>query len=50
MRETLLVAEFDAAQIEHTVLHRTDHALSPPGLLALKESGHDPEGQVQAGP
>ena len=48
-RQALLVAQFDPAQVQHAVLHRREHALPAPGLLALIQRGDDAERQMQAG-
>src|SRR5580692_4134101 len=49
MGETLLVAQLDARQIEHTVLHRGGDALPLAGMGALIECGDDAEREMQAG-
>ena len=49
MGEPLLVAQLDAAEVEHAVLHRGQHALAAAGALALVERAHDAERQMQAG-
>src|SRR5262249_24960863 len=49
MREPLLVTQLHARQIEHTVLHGTQHLLAAAGAHALVERCHDPEGEMQAG-
>ena len=48
MRETLLVAQLDAAQIEHAVLHRGEHLLAAAGAVALIERADDAEREMQA--
>ncbi len=48
-REPLLVAQLHAAEIEHAVLHRREHALAAAGGVALVERGDDAERQMQAG-
>ena len=47
--EALLVAQLDAAEVQHAVLHRRQHALAAAGALALVERAHDAQRQVQAG-
>ena len=47
--EPLLVAQLDAREIEHAVLHRREHALAAAGAVALVECAHDAEGEVQPG-
>ena len=48
-RQALLVAQLDAAQVEHAVLHGGEHLLPAPRALALIERRHDAERQVQSG-
>ncbi len=48
-REALLVAQLDAAQIEHAVLHRREHPLAAAGRVALIERGDDAEREMQPG-
>jgi hypothetical protein len=50
VREPLLVAQLDAAEVQHAVLHRRQHALATAGALALVERAHDAQRQVQAAP
>ena len=45
--EALLVAQLDAAQVEHAVLHRGQHLLAAAGRLALVERRDDAERQMQ---
>ncbi len=47
--QALLVAQLDAAEIEHAVLHRGEHALSLAGHGALIERRDDAERQVKPG-
>ena len=46
--EPLLVAQFDAAEIKHAVLHGAEHLLSAPGPCALIERRYDAEREMQA--
>src|ERR1700744_1273347 len=46
--EALLVAQLHAAQVQHRVLHRREHALAAARGLALEERRHDAQRQVQA--
>src|SRR5439155_5801147 len=48
-RQALLIAQLDAAEIEHAVLHRREHFLAPTRRVALVKRGNDAERQVQAG-
>src|SRR5690606_11704590 len=47
--EALLVAQLDAREIEHAVLHRGQHALAAAGEVALHQRADDAEGQMKAG-
>src|SRR5262249_14260854 len=47
--ETLLVAQLDAGQVEHAVLHRAQHLLAAAGADALVERADDAEGEMQPG-
>ncbi len=47
--ETLLVAQFDAREIEHAVLHGAEHLLAAAGAGALEKRGDDAEREMQAG-
>ena len=47
--EALLVAQFDAAEIEHAVLHGAEHLLAAAGAVALIERGDDAEREMQPG-
>src|SRR3546814_8716147 len=47
--ETLLVAQLDAAEVEHRVLHGDLDALALAGLLALQQGGQDAGDAVYAG-
>src|SRR3954454_21622052 len=49
MREALLVAQLDARQIEHAVLHCAQHLFPAPSADALIERRHDAEREMQAG-
>src|SRR5262249_51616452 len=49
MLEPLLVAQLDAGEIEHTVLHGAEHALAAAGAITLIERAHNAECQVQPG-
>src|SRR5947209_16660187 len=49
MGEALLVAQLDPGEVEHTILHRGGNALSPAGLGALVDRGHNAERQMQPG-
>ena len=48
-REPLLIAQLHAAQIEHAVLHRREHALTAAGRVALVQGRHDAQRQMQSG-
>ncbi len=48
VRKPLLVAQLDAAQVQHTVLHGTGHALAAPRLLSVKQGSDDAQCQMQA--
>ena len=47
--EALLVAQLDAAEIEHAVLHRRGHHLALVGPRPLVERGHDAEREMKPG-
>ena len=47
--EALLVAQLDAAEVEHAVLHRCQNPLSTTGFFPLEQGGDDTERQMQAG-
>ena len=47
--QALLVAQLDAGQVEHAVLHRAEHALAAAGSVALIERRDDAEREMQAG-
>ncbi len=49
MPEPLLVAQLDAAQIQHAVLHRHIDLLAAPGGVALEQRGDNTQRQMQAG-
>src|SRR6185295_11245885 len=48
MREALLVAQLDAREIQHAVLHRAEHFLPAAGADTLIERRRDAEREVQA--
>ena len=47
--EALLVAELNAREVEHAVLHGGEHALTAAGAHALIKRGHDAEREMQPG-
>src|SRR5262245_25388208 len=47
--QALLVAQLDAGEIAHAVLHGGEHALAASGAHALVERADDAEGEMQAG-
>jgi hypothetical protein len=47
--EALLIAQLHAAQIEHAILHRGEHALTAARRVALVQSRHDAERKMQSG-
>ncbi len=47
--QPLLVAQLDATQIQHPVLHRGEHLLPAPRTHALIQGGDDSQGKMQAG-
>src|SRR5215471_1619459 len=49
MGEPLLVAQLDASEVEHAVLHGDVDALAAAGAVALIERAHDADCEVQAG-
>src|SRR5436190_1773822 len=49
VRQALLIAQLDAGEVEHAVLHGAEHALPAAGTDALIERAHDAEGEVQPG-
>ena len=49
MREALLVAQLDAAEVQHAVLHGDIDLLPAAGGVALEQGGDDAECQMQAG-
>src|SRR6201987_6235650 len=49
VRQALLIAQLDAREVEHAVLHGAEHALPAAGADALIERAHDAEGEVQPG-
>ena len=49
VREPLLVAQLDAREIEHAVLHGAEHLLAAAGAVALIERGDNAEREMQAG-
>ena len=48
-REPLLIAQLHAAEIEHAVLHRGEHALTAARRVALVQGGDDAQRQMQSG-
>src|SRR5262249_42937743 len=46
VRQALLIAQLDAREVEHAVLHGAQHALPAAGADALIEGGDDAEGEV----
>jgi hypothetical protein len=46
-RQTLLIAQLDAAQIQNAILHGRQHLLASPRGVSLIEGGHDAERQMQ---
>src|SRR5438093_171404 len=49
VREPLLVAQLDPAQVEHAVLHGDVDLLPAAGAIALIERAYDADGEMQAG-
>src|ERR671937_2954105 len=49
VRQALLIAQFDAREVEHAVLHGAEHALAASGADALVERGDDAECEMHAG-
>src|SRR5262249_61439103 len=49
MLEALLVAQLDAREIEHAVLHGAKDSLTAAGTHALVKRAHDAEREMQAG-
>src|SRR5205085_3291108 len=49
MRETLLVAQLDAREVQNAVLHGAEHLLAAAGADALVERRHDAEREMQPG-
>ena len=47
--QALLVAQLDAAQVEHSVLHGRQHLLAAAGGVALVQRCHNAQRQMQAG-
>src|SRR5664279_4886927 len=47
-RDALLVAQFHAREIEHTVLHGAEHLLAAAGAAALIKRRHDAEREMEA--
>ena len=47
--QALLVAQLDAAEVQHTVLHGGKHLLAAPRLFTLVERGDNAESQMQPG-
>ena len=49
MLEALLVAQLDAGEVEHAVLHGGEHPLAASGAQALIERADDAEREMQPG-
>src|SRR5439155_12535250 len=49
VRQALLIAQLDAREVEHAVLHGAEHALSASGADALVERADNAEREVQSG-
>jgi hypothetical protein len=49
VRQALLVAQLDAAQVQHAVLHGDRDLLPDAGRIALEQRADDAKGEVQAG-
>src|SRR3954468_23365305 len=49
MLEALLIAQLDAGEVEHAILHGAERALAPTRAEALIERADDAEGGMQAG-
>ena len=49
MRQALLIAQLDAAKVQHAVLHRHSDLLPLARRIALVQRGDDAQGQMQAG-
>src|SRR5262245_60837843 len=49
MSETLLIAQLDACEVKHAILHGAEHLLAAAGADALVERADDAEGEVQPG-
>ncbi len=47
--QALLVAQLDAAQVQHRILHRHGHLLTLAGLLTGDQCGQQADGQMHAG-
>src|SRR5690606_12530959 len=47
--QTLLVAQFDAAQVENGILHRNGNLLALAGFLTTHQGGQDTDGEVHTG-
>src|SRR5262249_28914031 len=47
VRQALLIAQLDAREVEHAVLHSAEDALTAPGADALVKRAHDAEREVQ---
>ena len=50
VREPLLVAQLDAAEIKHPILHGDQHFLAVPSGVALEQRSDDTERKMQASP
>ena len=49
MLEPLLIAQLDAREVEHAVLHGAEHLLAAAGARTLEQRGDDAQRQMQAG-
>ena len=49
MLQALLIAEFDAAEVEHAVLHGGKDALTAAGAVTLIKRCNNAEREMQAG-
>src|SRR5262249_8076650 len=49
VREPLLIAQLDAGEVEHAILHGAQHLLAAPGADALVERAHDAPGKMKPG-
>ena len=49
VRQSLLIAQLHAAQVQHAILHRDVHLLATPGGVALIQCGDDAKCKMQSG-